>query len=75
MVGRQARTTVVPAAAVPVRAGQVAFPCPGGDAFCVALVDRRLAAMQAAGAEGRGRTGVLLPAISRFRVEVSGCGG
>ncbi|MFE0368451.1 hypothetical protein [Streptomyces tendae] len=57
MVGRQARTTVVPAAAVPVRAGQVAFPCPGGDAFCVALVDRRLAAMQAAGAEDRSSDG------------------
>ncbi|MCW8121601.1 hypothetical protein ACWDX8_27725 [Streptomyces anthocyanicus] len=51
-VGRQARTTAVLAAAVPVRAGQVAFPCPGGDALCVGLVDRRLAAMQAAGAEG-----------------------
>lgn len=30
---------------------RVTFPCPGGDAFCPRLIDRHLAAMQAAGAE------------------------
>lgn len=50
-LGRQVRTTAVLAAAVLARAGQVAFPYPGGDAFCPRLIDRHLAAMQAAGAE------------------------
>ncbi|RLV10279.1 hypothetical protein CTZ27_03410 [Streptomyces griseocarneus] len=49
--GRQIRTTVVLAAAVLARAGEVVFPYPGGDAFCPRLIDRHLAAMQAAGAE------------------------
>ncbi|MGW1072313.1 UDP-N-acetylglucosamine 1-carboxyvinyltransferase [Streptomyces sp. NPDC002537] len=50
-LGRQIRTTVVLAAAVLARAGEVVFPYPGGDAFCPRLIDRHLAAMQAAGAE------------------------
>lgn len=50
-LGRRVRTTVVLAAAVLARTGQVAFPYPGGDAFCPRLIDRHLAAMQAAGAE------------------------
>jgi len=50
-LGRQVRTTVVLAAAVLARTGQVAFPYPGGDAFCPRLIDRHLTAMQAAGAE------------------------
>ncbi|GAA2960840.1 hypothetical protein ACFPN0_00560 [Kitasatospora cinereorecta] len=50
-LGRQVRTTAVLAAAVLARAGQVAFPYHGGDAFCPRLIDRHLAAMQAAGAE------------------------
>lgn len=50
-LGRQVRTTVVLAAAVLARTGQVTFPYPGGDAFCPRLIDRHLAAMQAAGAE------------------------
>ncbi|MCX4826510.1 hypothetical protein OG883_43520 [Streptomyces sp. NBC_01142] len=50
-LGRQVRTTAVLAAAVLARAGQVTFPYPGGDAFCPRLIDRHLAAMQAAGAE------------------------
>ncbi|MEU4262680.1 hypothetical protein ACYCCF_31235 [Streptomyces argenteolus] len=48
-LGRQVRTTAVLAAAVLARAGQVAFPYHGGDAFCPRLIDRHLAAMQAAG--------------------------
>lgn len=50
-LGRRVRTTVVLAAAVLARTGQVTFPYPGGDAFCPRLIDRHLAAMQAAGAE------------------------
>lgn len=50
-LGRHVRTTAVLAAAVLARTGQVAFPYPGGDAFCPRLIDRHLAAMQAAGAE------------------------
>lgn len=50
-LGHRVRTTAVLAAAVLARTGQVAFPCPGGDAFCPRLIDRHLAAMQAAGAE------------------------
>ncbi|MFD3844244.1 hypothetical protein ACFWWC_50025, partial [Streptomyces sp. NPDC058642] len=50
-LGRQVRTTAVLAAALLARTGQVAFPYPGGDAFCPRLIDRHLAAMQAAGAE------------------------
>lgn len=50
-LGRRVRTTVVLAAAVLARTGQVAFPYPGGDAFCPRLIDRHIAAMRAAGAE------------------------
>jgi UDP-N-acetylglucosamine 1-carboxyvinyltransferase len=50
-LGRRVRTTVVLAAAVLARTGQVAFPWPGGDAFCPRLIDRHVAAMRAAGAE------------------------
>lgn len=59
-LGRQVRTTVVLAAAVLARTGQVSFPYPGGDAFCPRLIDRHLAAMRAAGAEvvARGTTGM-----------------
>ncbi|MFH9426208.1 UDP-N-acetylglucosamine 1-carboxyvinyltransferase [Streptomyces sp. NPDC017529] len=49
-LGHRVRTTAVLAAAVLARAGQVVFPYPGGDAFCPRLIDRHLAAMQAAGA-------------------------
>ncbi|MFI6113241.1 UDP-N-acetylglucosamine 1-carboxyvinyltransferase [Kitasatospora sp. NPDC051164] len=50
-LGRRVRTTAVLAAAVLARTGQVTFPYPGGDAFCPRLIDRHIAAMQAAGAE------------------------
>ncbi|WP_416968242.1 UDP-N-acetylglucosamine 1-carboxyvinyltransferase [Streptomyces sp. 4F14] len=50
-LGRRVRTTAVLAAAVLARTGQVTFPYPGGDAFCPRLIDRHLAAVQAAGAE------------------------
>ncbi len=50
-LGRRIRTTVVLAAALLARTGRVAFPQPGGDAFCARLIDRHLAAMQAAGAD------------------------
>ncbi|WP_416971999.1 UDP-N-acetylglucosamine 1-carboxyvinyltransferase [Streptomyces sp. 4F14] len=50
-LGGQVRTTAVLAAALLACAGQVTFPYPGGDAFCPRLIDRHLAAMQAAGAE------------------------
>ncbi|MFE1476645.1 UDP-N-acetylglucosamine 1-carboxyvinyltransferase [Streptomyces cyaneofuscatus] len=50
-LGHRVRTTAVLAAAVLARTGQVTFPYPGGDAFCPRLIDRHLAAMQAAGAE------------------------
>lgn len=50
-LGCQVRTTAVLAAAVLARSGEVAFPYPGGDAFCPRLIDRHLAAMQAAGAD------------------------
>ncbi|AXI76901.1 UDP-N-acetylglucosamine 1-carboxyvinyltransferase [Peterkaempfera bronchialis] len=49
-LGRRIRTTPVMAAALLTRAGQVSFPLPGGDAFCHRLIDRHLAAMEAAGA-------------------------
>jgi UDP-N-acetylglucosamine 1-carboxyvinyltransferase len=49
-LGRRIRTTAVMAAALLTRAGQVTFPTPGGDAFCHRLIDRHLAAMEAAGA-------------------------
>ncbi|MDH6111584.1 UDP-N-acetylglucosamine 1-carboxyvinyltransferase [Kitasatospora sp. MAP12-15] len=49
-LGRRIRTTAVMAAALLVRAGQVTFPTPGGDAFCRRHIDRHLAAMEAAGA-------------------------
>lgn len=49
-LGTKVRTTVVLAAAVLARAGSVDFPVPGGDAFCPRLIDRHLAAMEAAGA-------------------------
>jgi UDP-N-acetylglucosamine 1-carboxyvinyltransferase len=51
VLGRRVRTTVVLAAALLARTGQVCFPQPGGDAFCPRLIDRHLAAMQAARAE------------------------
>jgi len=51
VLGRRVRTTVVLAAALLARTGQVSFPQPGGDAFCPRLIDRHLAAMQAAGAD------------------------
>ncbi|MCX5398859.1 UDP-N-acetylglucosamine 1-carboxyvinyltransferase [Streptomyces sp. NBC_00102] len=50
-LGRKVRTTAVLAGAVLARTGQVAFPYPGGDAFCPRFIDRHLAAMQAAGAD------------------------
>ena len=49
-LGRRIRTTAVMAAALLARAGEVTFPTPGGDAFCRRLIDRHLAAMEAAGA-------------------------
>ncbi|WP_275462085.1 UDP-N-acetylglucosamine 1-carboxyvinyltransferase [Streptomyces noursei] len=49
-LGRQVRTTCVLASALLARTGRVRFPYPGGDAFCARLIDRHLAAMQAAGA-------------------------
>ncbi|WP_042391100.1 UDP-N-acetylglucosamine 1-carboxyvinyltransferase [Streptacidiphilus melanogenes] len=59
VLGRQVRTTAVLAAAVLAKAGHVTFPAPGGDAFCPRLIDRHLAAMQAAGAEVRTEGDVL----------------
>ncbi|QMU69153.1 UDP-N-acetylglucosamine 1-carboxyvinyltransferase [Streptacidiphilus sp. P02-A3a] len=50
-LGRRIRTTAVMAAALLTRAGEVTFPTPGGDAFCHRLIDRHLAAMEAAGAD------------------------
>ncbi|MCX5078921.1 UDP-N-acetylglucosamine 1-carboxyvinyltransferase [Streptomyces sp. NBC_00424] len=59
-LGARVRTTAVLAAAVLARTGEVDFPVPGGDAFCPRLIDRHLAAMEAAGArvtvEEDGRT-------------------
>jgi len=49
-LGRRIRTTSVMAAALLTRTGEVTFPTPGGDAFCHRLIDRHLAAMEAAGA-------------------------
>ncbi|MER7952376.1 UDP-N-acetylglucosamine 1-carboxyvinyltransferase [Streptomyces sp. NPDC096079] len=49
-LGGRIRTTVVMAAGLLARAGQARFPLPGGDAFCHRLIDRHLAAMEAAGA-------------------------
>ncbi|MFF4449199.1 hypothetical protein [Streptomyces sp. NPDC001502] len=51
IIGHHVRTTAVLAAAVLARTGIVSFPYPGGDAFCPRLIDRHLAAMQAAGAD------------------------
>ncbi|MER7514258.1 UDP-N-acetylglucosamine 1-carboxyvinyltransferase [Streptomyces lavendulae] len=77
-LGAKVRTTVVLAAAVLARTGQVDFPVPGGDAFCPRLIDRHLAAMEAAGAtvtvDEHGRTiHAALPAgrtLRPFRVNV-----
>ncbi|MFF0481938.1 UDP-N-acetylglucosamine 1-carboxyvinyltransferase [Streptomyces sp. NPDC004435] len=49
-LGSRIRTTAVMAAGLLARAGQVRFPVPGGDAFAHRLIDRHLAAMEAAGA-------------------------
>ncbi|MCS0634781.1 UDP-N-acetylglucosamine 1-carboxyvinyltransferase [Streptomyces sp. LP05-1] len=49
-LGGRIRSTAVMAAALLARTGQVSFPLPGGDAFCRRLIDRHLAAMEAAGA-------------------------
>ncbi|MFF2403477.1 UDP-N-acetylglucosamine 1-carboxyvinyltransferase [Streptomyces goshikiensis] len=49
-LGGRIRTTAVLAAGLLARAGRVRFPLPGGDAFCHRLIDRHLAAMEAAGA-------------------------
>lgn len=49
-LGGRIRTTAVMAAALLARAGRVRFPLPGGDAFTTRLIDRHLAAMEAAGA-------------------------
>ncbi|MFI8106396.1 hypothetical protein [Streptomyces sp. NPDC086023] len=78
-LGAKVRTTAVLAAGVLARAGSVDFPAPGGDAFCPRLIDRHLAAMEAAGAEvsvdEHGRTiRAAVPAGGRlrpFRVEPS----
>ncbi|MFD4726270.1 UDP-N-acetylglucosamine 1-carboxyvinyltransferase [Streptomyces seoulensis] len=78
-LGAKVRTTAVLAAALLARAGQVDFPVPGGDAFCPRLIDRHLAAMEAAGAtitvDEYGRTiHAALPAgsgLRPFRVDVS----
>jgi UDP-N-acetylglucosamine 1-carboxyvinyltransferase len=50
VLGRRVRTTAVLAAALLARTGRAEFPQPGGDAFCPRLIDRHLAAMEAAGA-------------------------
>ncbi|QES52018.1 hypothetical protein DEJ50_33590 [Streptomyces venezuelae] len=78
-LGAKVRTTAVLAAAVLARAGHVDFPIPGGDAFCPRLIDRHLAAMEAAGAQvtvdEHGRSiHAALPAgraLRPFRVDVS----
>ncbi|MGJ5893674.1 UDP-N-acetylglucosamine 1-carboxyvinyltransferase [Streptomyces niveiscabiei] len=74
-LGRRVRTTAVLAAAVLARTGQVAFPYPGGDAFCPRLIDRHLAAMQAAGAEVIARdTGIrarCVRGVRAFTVDVN----
>ncbi|WP_327309646.1 UDP-N-acetylglucosamine 1-carboxyvinyltransferase (plasmid) [Streptomyces sp. NBC_01298] len=49
-LGGRVRTTAVMAAGLLARAGRVRFPLPGGDAFTPRLIDRHLAAMEAAGA-------------------------
>ncbi|MFI9186870.1 UDP-N-acetylglucosamine 1-carboxyvinyltransferase [Streptomyces goshikiensis] len=49
-LGGRIRTTAVMAAGLLARCGWVRFPLPGGDAFCHRLIDRHLAAMEAAGA-------------------------
>ncbi|MFB7865441.1 UDP-N-acetylglucosamine 1-carboxyvinyltransferase [Streptomyces sp. NPDC056069] len=49
-LGGRIRTTAVMAAGLLARAGRVRFPLPGGDAFTHRLIDRHLAAMEAAGA-------------------------
>ncbi|MER7761315.1 UDP-N-acetylglucosamine 1-carboxyvinyltransferase [Streptomyces sp. NPDC097619] len=78
-LGAKVRTTAVLAAAVLARAGSVTFPTPGGDAFCPRLIDRHLAAMEAAGAEvtidenGRTISAAVPPGhrLHPFRVDVS----
>ncbi|MGW7312686.1 UDP-N-acetylglucosamine 1-carboxyvinyltransferase [Streptomyces sp. NPDC054865] len=78
-LGAKVRTTAVLAAAGLARAGSVTFPVPGGDAFCPRLIDRHLAAMEAAGAEvaidEHGRTiHAALPAgraLRPFRMDAS----
>ncbi|MGW1765143.1 UDP-N-acetylglucosamine 1-carboxyvinyltransferase [Streptomyces sp. NPDC002073] len=78
-LGAKVRTTAVLAAAVLARAGRVDFPVPGGDAFCPRLIDRHLAAMEAAGAEvtvdehGRTIHAAVPPGrrLRPFRVDVS----
>lgn len=78
-LGSKVRTTAVLAAAVLASAGSVTFPIPGGDAFCPRLIDRHLAAMEAAGAtvtvDEHGRTvHAAVPSGRRlrpFRVDVS----
>ncbi|MER5356195.1 UDP-N-acetylglucosamine 1-carboxyvinyltransferase [Kitasatospora sp. NPDC002551] len=49
-LGGRIRTTAVIAAGLLAQAGRVRFPLPGGDAFTHRLIDRHLAAMEAAGA-------------------------
>ncbi|WP_435191360.1 UDP-N-acetylglucosamine 1-carboxyvinyltransferase [Streptomyces sp. bgisy126] len=77
-LGAKVRTTAVLAAAVLARAGRVDFPVPGGDAFCPRLIDRHLAAMEAAGAkvtveeQGRSLTAVSAPGgLRAFRTDVA----
>ncbi|MFG2622989.1 UDP-N-acetylglucosamine 1-carboxyvinyltransferase [Streptomyces sp. NPDC048507] len=78
-LGAKVRTTAVLAAAVLARTGSVTFSAPGGDAFCPRLIDRHLAAMEAAGAtvtvDEHGRTiHAALPTsrtLRAFRVDVS----
>ncbi|WP_331773281.1 UDP-N-acetylglucosamine 1-carboxyvinyltransferase (plasmid) [Embleya sp. NBC_00888] len=49
-LGGRVRITTILGAAVLARAGHVSMPRPGGDAFCLRLIDRHLAAMTEAGA-------------------------
>ncbi|MFI7110368.1 UDP-N-acetylglucosamine 1-carboxyvinyltransferase [Nonomuraea sp. NPDC050227] len=64
-LGGRIRPTACFGAAVLVRAGRVAFPLPGGDAFCDRPIDRHLAVMASAGADitlHSGRVEATLPA-------------
>ncbi|MFJ4867015.1 UDP-N-acetylglucosamine 1-carboxyvinyltransferase [Streptomyces sp. NPDC088757] len=77
-LGAKVRTTAVLAAAVLARAGRVGFPAPGGDAFCSRLIDRHLAAMEAAGAkvtvdeQGRSLSAVCAPGgLRAFRTDAA----